>query len=233
MSLDTINYRGYTINIEQEEYPDSPRIMISLESFLTYIREYKIPPSPPEGSSSMGSIGVNYKETDNAREECTDRGMWAIVDKVWTKQLADWIGGRGVLEIMAGAGWLAKALSDYGVNIIATDSGGWDKRHSKMKLLFPIEKLEGGQAIKKYQNAEILLVSWPPYGDHTICKICKEWGGLRPIIYIGEGYIGCNAPSEFFDNFASEKSINFSLMSWPTIHNCVSIGYYKNKNKGV
>ena len=48
--------------------------------------------------------------TFDIRRRVTSRGMWAIVDKTWTARLAAWIAGRRVLEVMAGAGWLAKAL---------------------------------------------------------------------------------------------------------------------------
>ena len=77
-----------------------------------------------------------------AREECCKRGMWAIVDKHWTKELAKWIGNRKCLEVMAGAGWLAKALDFYKVDIIATDDYLWKNgRHKEMKVVYTVEEI--------------------------------------------------------------------------------------------
>ena len=47
--------------------------------------------------------------------------MWSLVDSVWTRDLADWIDQRICLEVMAGASWLAKALSAHGSSLVATD----------------------------------------------------------------------------------------------------------------
>ena len=74
--------------------------MIDVEEFLTYIREGKVPPNTPSEVEIMQSEFAY-------REQCLERGMWALVDLQWTKHLADWIGKRKVLEVMAGRRWFA------------------------------------------------------------------------------------------------------------------------------
>jgi hypothetical protein len=141
--------------------------------FLEAIRAYQIPEYAPTCASPYG---FNYSwsrcdglEDYDARRECTKRGMWAIVDKRWTKQLADWIGSRTCLEIMAGAGWLAKALSDFGVDIIATDDYSWDAdTHLMMKRVCGVVKLNALESIKQFSDRDILICSWPPYGKNDI-----------------------------------------------------------------
>ena len=77
--------------------------------------------------------------------------------------------------------------------------------------------------------ADVLLVSWPPYEDDTIIKVCRTWGPNRPIIYIGEHDGGCNAPAEFFDHFQEiDNQPNIPLMSWDGIHDYVLIGFFNN-----
>ena len=200
--------------------------MIAIETFLESLRRGEIPQGPPVGTSSYGN-NWNIGDIDSykARDEVTARGMWAIVDKIWTKKLADWINNHLCLEVMAGAGWLAKALTEYGVNIIATDNGTWDKRHSKMQIVYPIEKLSAIASVRKYSDRDILIVSWPPYGDMAICRFCKKWTG-KPIIYIGEGNGGCNAPDEFFKHFHYSDTVNIPMMAWNGLHDSVLIGEY-------
>jgi len=208
--------------------------MIPLKKFLSYLDTGIIPDSPPiipdspPLYTSRYGRGLNYPiAVYQARKEATQRGMWAIVDKLWTKQLADWIGDRWVLEVMAGAGWLAKALMQHGIKVIATDSGEWNEMpHDKMKFVFPVQQIDGLTAVRKWTHAsDVLIISWPPYGDMDICEICHQWGSEKPIVYIGEGEGGCNAPDEFWRNFRYEET-EIPLMAWPGLHDGVFIGHY-------
>lgn len=202
--------------------------MIQLDEYMQYVRSNQIPPVPPIGTSPMGHGCPFSVDTYRMRDECTSRGLWTVIDQVWTKQLAEWIGQRSVLEIMAGAGWLAKALNNYGVTIQATDNFSWDARHSAMIRLFQVECYHALEAIATF-DADILLISWPPYEDDAILAACRLWGGEKPIIYIGEGKGGCNAPGEFFKHF---ESINdhpvIDMMAWDGIHDTVRIGCYRS-----
>lgn len=196
--------------------------MISISEFIAYVKRYEIPPSGPRVYDWQHP---NFAENYTARGECTKRGMWAIVDMEWTRKLAHWSGARQVLEVMAGKGWLAKALSLHGVNIVATDNMGWTNMHSDPTYLFPVEKLGARAAINKYPNADILLISWPPYDDPEIMKVCKAWGSNRPIIYIGEGQGGCTAIDGFFEHFYEEDTLY--IPQWDGIHDYITIGYYR------
>jgi len=203
--------------------------MIIIKEFLKFVDRGEVPSFP------LCIPPSRYYDTEifEARRECITKGMWAIVDLHWTKFLVDWIGSRRVLEVMAGAGWLAKALTIHGCDIVATDSGAWEAaQHKEAKLVFPIEKLGGIQAVEKYHDRDILLISWPPYNDQEICEICERW--TKTIIYIGELEDGCCAPHEFFDNFRIEEDANtlhIPFPSWPFIHDTICIGYYDSKGK--
>ena len=194
---------------------------LTKEQYLQFIDKEEIPPCSP-GNLHTECLFYPF------RDYLTNRGMWAIIDQVWTKQLADWIGTRQCLEVMAGAGWLAKALRNAGTKIIATDDYSWDKTiHRKIKRVFPVECMDALAAVKFYQNAEVLLISWPPYNEEEIHRVCQEWGTDRPIIYIGEPDGGCNAPPIFFKHFI--EIANFPLFHFPRhagLHDDVFIGYY-------
>ena len=202
---------------------------MDIQEFLTCAKNKAIPSSPPDGATANGYSNAldNYVLHHSIRHTCTQLGMWTIVDEIWTQSLADWISGRKVLEIMAGGGWIAKALNQAGVKIIATDDYSWvGNQHKNMTPVFTVEKLDALEAVKSI-DADILLVSWPPYGDETITIACDAWGCKKPIIYIGEGDGGCNAPEEFFDNFNEiDNSPSIPLMCWDGLHDHIYIGYW-------
>jgi hypothetical protein len=168
----------------------------------------------------------------SARTKCIKLGTWAIVDLKWTKQLANWIGNRKCLEVMSGAGWLAKALVMHGINIIPTDSYSWEKtQHKEAKMVYPVERIDAIESVKKYQDRDILIVSWPPYTDETICKVCDEWGTDKPVIYIGEGEDGCCAPGTFWQNFKEiESHPSIKIPQWWGIHDYLTIGRWERIN---
>lgn len=204
---------------------------MDLTSFLNCIEQGIIPDSAPDGLEPGGwglrRFDLGYFE---ARDICISYGMWAIVDKRWTRALAEWIGDRKVLEIMAGAGWLAKALNDYGVGITATDDYSWDNRHSKAKRVYPVKCAHCLEAISKYP-ADILICSWPPYGEDAITAAARLWGPEKPIIMIGESRGGCNAPDDFWAGYEAEPA-DFPMVSWDGIHDFVHIGYFREERNG-
>lgn len=172
--------------------PDPAR----LAAFLDDVQAGRIPDAAPLERDCFPAI-----ETFYARDACTHRGMWAIVDRQWTKHLADWIGERRCLEVMAGAGWLARALHDHGAAIRATDDYSWDARqHGQMERVYPVDQCDALAAVEWYGDADVLIVSWSPYEDDTIIHVCDAWGTTRPIVSIGEED-GCNAPPEWWAHF--------------------------------
>jgi hypothetical protein len=209
------------------------------KDFLSYVRNKEIPPEPPDGTSIRGydyrfekGFPDNIISYWNAREECVKLGMWAIVDDIWTKVLADWIGNRIVLEIMSGPGWLAKALTKHGVRIISTDNFSWEFTGKSVYSL--VLDYDAVKAVKKYFKSDILLCSWPPYENDTIVRACDVWGPDKPIIYIGEGEGGCCAPDAFFTNFREiEPRIDIPLKSWYGIHDTVMIGNWTRGQTGT
>lgn len=215
---------------------------LSHEEFLQYLSQSEIPPLPPVGSCLDGFMfaDIHYKRREvlsfdqdfqedinmyKVRQQCTQYyGMWAIVDKIWTKVLADWIGARSCLEIMAGRGWLAKALSEYGIDILATDNHSWKLPKKRHDLVFDVKGEKAQKAIKNHADRDILICSWPPYGDTTLINICQSWDG--DIIYVGEKD-GCNVPYEFFTYFQEyNHDKNIPLMSWYGLHDQVMLGRY-------
>lgn len=198
---------------------------ISCDESLSYVRAGQIPPYSPEGTSVCGREWILDDQVWRTREVCRSQyGMFAIVARNWIDELANWIGDRSCLEIMAGSGWLAKALSESGVDIVATDDLSWDF-HKKVDLVFPVEKLNATASIKRYSDADVLIVSWPPYRGNAIDYACRAWGKGIPIVYIGEGEGGCTATDYFFRHFVEYDNMPYiPLLAWPGLHDRVMIG---------
>ena len=207
---------------------DSRNIAEDNTEFIDAIKKGNIPPEPPDIYDYYNFNSEDSMEMFRLKSLCNNHGMWAIVEQKWTKKLANWIGNRKCLEVMAGVGWLAKALSEHGVNIVATDDFSWTlkarHKNESLKEIYPdIIKEDAISAVKKY-DADVLIVSWPPYEDRTICDVCDIWGTKKPIVYIGEGLGGCCAVSEFFENYKEDESVSISLPQWLYIHDYITIG---------
>lgn len=195
---------------------------ICLTNFLDYVERGEIPPGPPDISDIFGGF-ENAMKDYMARDTCISHGMWAIVEKLWVRELSKWIGNRSCLEVMAGAGWLSKALSEENIDIDATDNYLWQK---DVNRVFTVKNRSALEAVKDSQH-DILIISWPPYESHDIIDVCKAWGASRPIVYIGEGRGGCNAPDEFFESF-DRVSVSIELPNWTGIHDRIMVGTWNN-----
>jgi len=193
---------------------------MKVSEYLKCLESGEVPPSTP---TEFGSYSAReefeklYMVRDKVRKLC----MYALVDMNWTAGLASWIGSRSVLEIMAGKGWLAKALSLHGVDIVATDTKEW---HKDAREVYPVKRMSALKAVKRYANKDILICSWP-YMDGHFYEACRAWEHGKPIVHIGEGYGGCTANDAFFENFVEVDSI--AIPQWRGIHDCVQIGRMK------
>ncbi len=129
-----------------------------------------------------------------------DDGQYAFISWKWVKPLAQWIGERTCLEVMAGRGMLCFALRKLGIDIIATDDFSWNLKDT----VTSVEPLDALSAVKRYgRNSDILLMSWPPATDtafYVLQAFCKE-NPNGCVVYIGETLGGDMATELFFKHF--------------------------------
>lgn len=156
------------------------------------------------------------------REDIIQEQGYAIITEEWINPLVDWIGNRKVLEVMSGCGSLAKALQDRGVDIVATDDFSWDGLCSWNTInnyWVEIENIDCLDALEKYKDREILIMSWP-YMDDTCLKVLKKMRQVNPsmlMIYIGEPKGGATACDEFFEEITviEDKEFNKIIDVYP------------------
>jgi hypothetical protein len=211
----------------------NPTGILELDDFLLKIKNKEIPLKAPFPLKSYDHDfdfdKVMYESA--ARGVATKLGMWAVVDLDWTSNLSKWIGDRKCLEVMSGVGWLSKALSIAKVDITATDDLSWmEDAHKNSSLVHEILEYDAIDAVNKFLDAEILIISWPPYTCNKILEVCEQWGSDRPIVYIGENAGGCNAPDKFFNNFIEDDSVSIEIPRYYGLHDKLMVGYWKKKN---
>jgi len=172
----------------------------------------EVPDEYPRGVSNLLCYGLDFN-TSIDRFSFINISSFALVSKAWVEPLADFLGDKKCLEIMAGRGVLSKALSDCGVDIKATDDFSWSWRGkisedkavlTRSELWFDVEEADCIESIEKY-GADIgyLVCSWPPM-ENSMCRALLKMREINPeckLIYIGEDDGGCTADDEFFDGF--------------------------------
>lgn len=179
-----------------------------------------------------------HMENKYDRKRWLNEGMCAFVSWRWVEPLAQWIGKRRCLEIMAGRGLLPYALKKLGTDIIATDSFIWQKEGLHPEWSPPVidvEEMDCLKAIRKYgQGAELMIMSWPPYNEPIAYHALKEFYRVNRdglVIYIGEERGGHTADDLFFDHFKliqdrGFKKVTESFESWYGINDYPQLGRY-------
>jgi len=129
--------------------------------------------------------------------------------------------GKTILEIGAGTGLWAKLLQNNNVDIIATDlmapiyKNNWYRR-----FWADVEEIDAIDAIKKYQDKDVLMLIWP-HNDNVWAEALKEFTGNTFI------YAGKSGPEELHEQIEKnwEITIKEDLNLFPTNnHQDIKIG---------
>lgn len=177
-----------------------PNLRTQLISILETLANNQLPTSIPDMENDWERWESHYNI--HFQQECQQtHKMFGLVDLTWTKTLATELAGARVLEVMAGRGWLAKALSSHGIDIRATD-GHVGYGVKDVPPVFPVKVMDIMEAIKTYaSSSDVLICSWPPYDDPSFRLALRYWTKSKPIYVIGEGIGGCTADDKFWETF--------------------------------
>lgn len=136
-------------------------------------------------------------------------GMWAYISAPFGKQLSNYLKDKNVLEIMAGNGYISKALKQYNSSKknYATDSKTWNKINATGNHpVTKIEQLSALDAIDKYKNnVDVVIMSWAPdkeIDDYQVLKKIRDINKNKhklDFIIIGE-YKGATNSKKFWNN---------------------------------
>lgn len=195
---------------------------------------YEISDCIPKESNPLDFMEI--MKMAELRDAAIKEGMYAFVSWKWVNPLAEWIGKRKCLEVMAGRGILSYALRQKGINIITTDDYSWfgERYTGWQDTITEVIKLDAIEAVKQYgKDVDILIMSWP-YMDDTAFNVIKELYQINPeavVVYIGEGHGGCTADDNFHEHFQEIEDELFegvvsNFEQWPNIHDEPQLGRY-------
>lgn len=154
-------------------------------------------PGDPTGDRIWDSLSAALPKLDadlrSFRDYLEDQyGMWAYISAPFVSDLADYVKGHGVLEIMAGNGYISKGLRDLKQPVFATDSLAWkNENQTGNQQVTTVEKLDALDAIRKYQDqVDYVIMSWSPDGlniDQRVLQTIHEQPNQNlKLIAIGE-----------------------------------------------
>lgn len=146
-----------------------------------------------------------------ARRAYISRSGFAVITKKFADKLAEYLNGKKCLEIMAGSGTMTKSLCDRGIDIIATDDYSWDGPIFE-NVKCEVEKLSATEAIKKYSDVDVILVSWMPLDVDglSIVSAIREHNPDVLIISIEED---CTANDTWYDHIVYEEDDSFKCVA--------------------
>lgn len=201
----------------QEEY----------DNLLQKLKNHELPDKYPDEFLKNSGLNMMVKTSmiDSIHDDILGKyGSWVPITNEFCKKLSDLIKSLPdqrisnidptpmILEVGCGNGMLSYGLRKYGIDVIATDNMSWERKEESL-WINDIERLSYLEAFRKYKDdVNIIIISYPPYGDLNSYKMVKELyeysaacRGAYLLIYIGELYGNC-ASSELFD-FLEEYSL--------------------------
>ena len=179
----------------------------------------KYPPGNSEGDKLWDQLTSQLLKLDkhlrNFRDYLENNyGMWAYISAPFGKQLSNYLQNKNVLEVMAGNGYISKALKQYNPlnKNYATDSKTWNKINATGNHpVTKIERLSALDAIDKYKNdVDSVIMSWAPdkeIDDYQVLEKIRNINARQhelDLIIIGE-YKGATNSTKFWNNAVLEN----------------------------
>lgn len=138
------------------------------------------------------------------------RGYYARATKSFASMVAGFKLGT-VLDLFAGAGYMAKSFREAGIPTIATDDYSWGFEG-------PAEKLDALSAIRKYgDQIQTVLLAWVPPEDTIDMAVYElvraEYPHLN-IMVISEGPYGCTGSYDFAQLHSGWEDFHTYQTTW-------------------
>jgi hypothetical protein len=169
------------------------------------------------------------------REIFTREASWTIPDPEAIENITDLIEDGIALEVGAGKGLWAALLKNrlkekgYNGTIIATDDFSW-KIYTENTCFTQVKNLSAVDAVNEHQEANILILSRPPFGESMAYDSLTTFKGDY-VVYIGEGKGGSCADWNFYFCLQDEwEFLDYSpnIRKWCGDND--DITFYKRRN---
>jgi hypothetical protein len=149
----------------------------------------------------------------------TKNFAWVYITMELLNQIVKFVGKCKILEVAGGNGLLGSLLLSLGCHITITDLfiDCYINYEDKSKRFSPyIEEISGLNAVRKYRDANVLLLCWPLQGNMAY-KCLKLFRGNK-VVFIGEydGWdVSLNGDDKFFFLLKKEWNVEkHSITKW-------------------
>lgn len=128
---------------------------------------------------------------------------------------------NNVAELSCGEGWFTYWLKRYGISVInCIDDMSW-KAHARTYLK-TVKRYDSVKYVEEHPEVRLFILSWN-YMDNVAYNIWRTMKSGQYLLYIGEGYGGCTASDEFFNDVQDREiedkwNLDGSFISFWGIH---------------
>lgn len=129
---------------------------------------------------------------------------FSIITAEELEVLVGMLSGKRVLEVGAGSGYISRLLSERGVDMTASESGGWSKYGQAGAVAYQRDH-EGNSLELVGTGFDAVLMAWPPLGDPFAAEVARRMGAGQTLIHLGEGAGGCTGDHDFSNEIRAES----------------------------
>ena len=182
-----------------------------------------------KGREKLFDFSSDYMKKYESREDFRVGVSWHVP----TQFLIDIMKKHSPLvSVGSGFAYTERLAIKQGVDVIPTDlspnaNNQWCR---KGKFFCEVEEIDAVSAIHKYRNRNVFM-AWPPYNTSMAYDAAFAMCPGQYLIYIGEGYGGCNGDDNFFEYLENyfEEVDRLAIPQWFGLHDRCSV--YRKKSK--
>lgn len=136
----------------------------------------------------------------SARDAFIENYGFVLVTQEVLSSLCELLRGRRVLDAGCGSGYLAHALGQRGIDVLAVDH--CDYRQSEDAASFPMRQvwrldLQADAVSLLPGDFDAVMLSWPDYSSSFGTRVLEAMRPGQLLVYQGEGRGGCTADDAF------------------------------------
>lgn len=182
-----------------------------------------------KGREAFLNFSSDYMKKYDSREKFRVGVSWHVP----TQFLIDLMKKHSPLvSVGSGFAYTESLAIEQGVDIIPTDlspnvNNKWCREG---KFFCEVEEIDAVFAVNKYQDRNVFM-AWPPYDTSMAYDVAFTMLPGQCLIYIGEGYGGCNGDDQFFDYLENhfEEIDRLTIPQWFGLHDYCSVHIKKSK----
>lgn len=193
--------------IDQNNYEKLEPIMLKISKILdTGIVSPKLEKYFQE-DYQFKNFGISMFSSLLRNNYIKEFGFFLITEK-FLNTCVELFSNEKILDIGAGSGFLSHNLISQNLDVKPIDLHiNESNQYGFKKTYCDIINMSGKDYIKKNNNYDTIILSWPNYDNNFAYDILKLMPKGKKLLYIGENQGGCTANDLFFELLEEKTSI--------------------------